>query len=442
MCCWFSPISVTTLEALQCHFTWALDFRHNSFPQLRQHLEDINPQEGNRWLGSVHNLLGFISFQLKANEDALQSFMMAAEAFRGRAADEGPCLVVTYGNLAWLYHHLGEGEESQTYLSRVGVLMRTHPPPSQDELHPEVYAEKAWTLMNIAVHYKQAGPYFLRAIERRPDMVAWNSSYMVWIIKSHGKELGEELVEDLRSAKERDPENSYLAVHYLNQRAKRGEDFEEEARMLADRIMEAPVGKYSGMKALLWIFTQYISANEAMKLADTLLNEYPDQQYSLNCAAQCYRWSLSSESIRAHHESLKKVRDRAIVLHLDLIKRCPDISAHTKLHLADIYALTDLRRAEQLFKDLLGNPNPYMRQKIYHKYANFLYYHKHDGRSSACYHMAVLRIPQQSSYRTKSYNILDKKRKKKLFPHLKLEQFLNGIPPPENGPDAQRDDRA
>lgn len=420
---------------MECHFTWALDFSDTTFPRLRQHLWDINPQEGHPWLASIHNLQGFISFQLKANQDALESFQTAAEAFR-RAADEGPCLLVTYGNLAWLHHHLGNGEQSQAYLSRVRDLMETHPPPSQDELHPEVYAERAWTLMSISVHHQEVGPYFLRAMARRPDVVAWNSSYVVWLFS--GTELGEELPEELRRAKERDPENAYLAVRCLNVRAKRGERLEDDARGLADRIMAAPLTKYSGIKALLWIFSQHICAEEAMVLAENFLHRHPQHYYARKCAAQCYRWSLSSPRLPSHVDSLQ-VRTRAIELHRDLIQRYPKISAVTKLELAGLYATVDLRRAEEQYKELLHHPNPGLRQKIYHKYAYFLFYQKHDGRNSARYHMEAVKIPKQSVCRTKSYIILDLLRRKQLFPRLRLEQFLRTVPPPEDQP--QRDDR-
>lgn len=433
LCLWFFSNSLEKLKALQCHFTWALDISSTKFPELRQRLEDINPQEGHPWLGCVHNLLGFINFHQNSNEDALNSFKMAAEAFRGGAEEEeeGSCLVGTYGNLAWLYHHLGKEEESQMYLSKVKVLMETHVPPSQDELHPEVCAEKAWTLMTFSVPDHRVGEYFQKAIEGRPDMVAWNTSYVLWLIQSFSGELEEELMEKLRNAKERDPKNTNLAVLYLNQRAMRGEDIEEEARRLADKIMESPVGSYSGMKALLWIFTRYISANEAMNLAEQLLEHYPEQHYAKTCAASTYRWSLSSRSFIFQNESLWNVRDRAIALHQDLILRYPGESVTMKLRLAGIYTKFDLDKAEQEYIDLLGNPN--VRQEVCHKYANFLNYQKKDSWSSARQHMEVLKIPKQSLYYKKSYEILDTIRKKNLFRDLRVDQFLSKVPPPKPG---------
>lgn len=418
---------------MQCHFTWALDLSPPPFPQLRQNLEDINPREQSPYLGCFHNLLGFINFQLNAHNDALRSFETAAEAFRGAAADEGPCLLVTYRNLAWLHHHLGNEEESQKYLTRVRNLMETHPPPFQDELHPEVYAEKAWTLMSISINNPLVGEYFRRATEGRPDMVAWNSSYVIWLIKSLGYKLEEEVMETLRSAIERDPENTYLAVQQLNQRVRIGEDVGEEARRLADRIMDSPVGQYTGMETLLWLFTQHISADEGMNVAEQLLERYPDQYYAKKCAAQCYQWSLFSKRFTFPNETLETIRNRAIALYQGLIQKNPQIST-PKVHLADIYAPVDLQRAEQLYREVLHNHNPDLRQLIYHKYARFLFHRRHDGRGSARYHMEVLNIPKQSRYRLNSYKILVQLREQNLFLDLGLERFLSTVPPPEDTP--------
>ncbi|XP_049911329.1 interferon-induced protein with tetratricopeptide repeats 2-like, partial [Epinephelus moara] len=150
------------LEALQCHFIWDLDPSRSKLLRLRDNLEDIGTEEGNSWLGHIYNLRGFIQYDLGFKEDAQSLFSKAAEAFRQmRNADEGPWLVVNYGNLAWLHHHLGEQAESQAYLSKVDALINKYPSPSQDELHPEICAEKAWTLMKFSAEQKQlAADYF------------------------------------------------------------------------------------------------------------------------------------------------------------------------------------------------------------------------------------------------------------------------------------------
>ncbi|TKS75212.1 Interferon-induced protein with tetratricopeptide repeats 3 [Collichthys lucidus] len=285
------------LEALQCHFTWDLDCSRFKRFRLRDKLEDIGTEEGNSWLGHIYNLQGFIQYKLDLTEDAQSLFNKAAEAFsQTRGAAEGPWLVVNYGNLAWLHHHLGDQAESQAYLSKVDALMEEYPSPSQDELHPEIYAEKAWTLMKFSTDKKLlAADYFQRAIRMQPDMVEWNTSRILALVNASNhdnKELGADVLEEMRIAKEQDPENLYLAALYLEQRAKRGESIEDEARELSREVLRNPVSSYSGMKPLLWVYANYVSKDEAIDLAEEALEEHPDSCYLKSCAALCYRWKI------------------------------------------------------------------------------------------------------------------------------------------------------
>eukprot|EP00064_Thunnus_orientalis_P025316 superscaffoldBa00012481_g25670 len=224
------------LKALQCHFTWDIHRSEYKLFLLRDKLEDIGSDEENSWLGHIYNLQGYIRYQLGFTEDARRFFSRATEAFRqmrNTDSDDGPWLVVNYGDLAWLHHHLGEEEESQTYLSKVDALLKEYPSPSQDELHPEIYAEKAWTLMNFGKDKKLlAADYFQRAIRMKPDVVEWHTSCVIALVnasKHHNKPLDEDIFEKMKIAKEHDPENLYLAALYLEACAKKGRKIEDEA---------------------------------------------------------------------------------------------------------------------------------------------------------------------------------------------------------------------
>ncbi|XP_044056025.1 interferon-induced protein with tetratricopeptide repeats 5-like [Siniperca chuatsi] len=185
--CSVSPATLESkLEALQCHFSWDLDPGRSKLLRLRDKLEDIASEEGKSSLGHIYNMQGLIQYKLGFTEDAQSLFSRAAEAFRQmRNTDEGPWLVVNYGNLAWLHHHLGEQAESQAYLSKVDALMNKYPSPSQNELHPEIYAEKAWTLMKFSAEKQLlAADDFERAIRMQPDMVEWRTSHVIGLVNA------------------------------------------------------------------------------------------------------------------------------------------------------------------------------------------------------------------------------------------------------------------
>uniref|UniRef100_A0A3P9N4G6 Uncharacterized protein n=1 Tax=Poecilia reticulata TaxID=8081 RepID=A0A3P9N4G6_POERE len=155
--------------------------------------------------------------------------------------------MVNFGNLAWLHHHLGEDEKSEDYLSKVDGLMRKYPPGL--ERHPEVLAEKAWTLMKFDKEKKQqALELFQRAIRMQPDTVEWQSSYAILSAEPFNdslKQLYADRLETLRSANELDPDNLCIAALYLEARAENGENVQDEARELAGKLKEKPANSYS-----------------------------------------------------------------------------------------------------------------------------------------------------------------------------------------------------
>ncbi|XP_035862829.1 pre-mRNA-splicing factor 38A isoform X1 [Sander lucioperca] len=418
------------LEALQCHFTWDQETSESILLRLKDQLEDIGTEEGNSWLGHIYNLRGFIQYKLGFTEDAQSFFNKAAEAFsKIRNADEGPWLVVNYGNLAWLHHHLGDQAESQAYLSKVDALMNKYPSPSQDQLHPEIYAEKAWTLMTFSTDKTLAVDYFQRAIRMQPDMVEWNTSYVLGLVnafKYSNTGLEADLLKKMRMAKEQDPENLYLAVRYLWKCAKKGERIEEEARELARKVLRNPVSSYSGIIPLLGVYVNHVSIDEAIDLAEEALEKHPDERYLKKCLAYCYQWKIFRESPD------QSMIDRAISLHEEVISLYPDSSFVKKINLAKIYAkFNDSQdKAEQIYQELLERDlEPADKQMLYSIYAKHVFFNQQDREGSLRYHMKVAEIPLESIYRETSITTL-KKHKNRSPMCREIEKFLANLQEP------------
>lgn len=195
----------------------------------------------------------------------------ATEALKEDRHFQDSWLLVNYSNLAWLHHHQGELAQSQSYLDKVSALMNQHPSPSQDLLQPEVNAEKAWTLMKFGEERRQeAEKCFQSATSRRPDMVQWNTSYMLVMVKAFkNSNLEDELFKKLREATQLDPENQYLAIQYLNVRSKRKEDVKDELQEMAKKVLENPISSYSSWKLRLMTSRCCGLYDQAISLADT-----------------------------------------------------------------------------------------------------------------------------------------------------------------------------
>ncbi|XP_061578761.1 interferon-induced protein with tetratricopeptide repeats 1-like [Cololabis saira] len=404
------------LNRLECHFTWGLDSRRSKLIHLRDMLEDIGTEEGNLWLGHINNLQGFIWCQLGDEQKAQRFLSKATQTFRQlKNTDEGPWLVVNFGNLAWLHHLRGDDEQSQDYLSKVDTLLREHPSPSQDELHPEICAEKAWTLMKFDKDKKQqAADYFQRAVEMQPDMVHWRTSRVIGRVSAHkhsDTDLDQDIWEEMREARDLDPDDTYLAALELLIRAKKGDQVKDEARRLEEKILLKPVGSYSGIKVLLWVYKQLDDIEQAINLQERVLKSHPDIRYLKLCAAHCYRWRIISFR-DSRPNPLRSMEERAISLHEQAIALYPDgRSFREKLHLADICGKTgrDPLRAYRIYQELLRlDLGPADKQQLCHRYARHLHFIWRESDKSVTYHMKTAEIPVESSIRQKSIGQLKK----------------------------------
>uniref|UniRef100_A0A3Q2CMJ4 Uncharacterized protein n=1 Tax=Cyprinodon variegatus TaxID=28743 RepID=A0A3Q2CMJ4_CYPVA len=395
------------LNALQCHFTWNLEPSKSKLNYLRDALEDIATDEGNVWLGHIYNLQGFIQYKLGSSEEALKFFRRATETFqRLKNSDEGPWLMVNFGNLAWLHHHMGEDEKSHDYLSKVEALMREYPAPPEEELHQEVCAEKAWTLMKFDKEKKlQAEELFQRAVRMQPDNLEWQTKWVILLadcFKVNMKRMTPDVFEKVKSASERDPENLYVAALYLRARAAKGEQIQDEAKRLAERILESSTKSYNGFSHLRRLYIEYMSKDEAIKLADETLRRYPDCRCAKEFAAICYKNKVLSQDFPPSSQS--GIVTRAISLWEERIVLYAESNLKDQITLADLYAKVDKEKAEQIYSEMLNRKHldSAEKQMLYNCYARYSFFNRNDSFRAIEYHMKAVEIQKESRYRQKS----------------------------------------
>uniref|UniRef100_A0A3Q2CQ83 Uncharacterized protein n=1 Tax=Cyprinodon variegatus TaxID=28743 RepID=A0A3Q2CQ83_CYPVA len=413
---------------LECHFTWNLDPGSHTFSRIGRVVEDFGTDEGNIWLGHIYNLQGFIQCKLGSSEEALKSFSRATETFqRLKGSDEGPWLIVNYGNLAWLHHHMGEDEKSQDYLSKVEALMSEYPAPPEEELHPEVCAEKAWTLMRF--DKEKAAEFFQRAIKMQPNNIEWQSSSVMLsadTFKGNMSEITPDVLESLRSATERDPENLYVAALYLEARAAKGERIQKEAQALAERVLMRSPSFYSGMRPLLRLYRHYISKDEAVELAEKALKRHPDSRVLKRSAAICYMKKILSADCK--HNTPRETITRAISLWEERIVLFEESKLRVQTTLADLYAKVDMEKADQIYEEMLNREDLPLAEKqmLYNYYAKYLFFNRKDSPRSAEYLMMAVKIPEESIYRRLSITHLKKILKRSINPELqeRIEELL------------------
>lgn len=419
------------LEALQCHFTWELDDSISKLLQLREKLEDIGTEEGYSWLGHIYNLQGYIHHRLGFTAEARSFFNRSAEAFRqirNSVSDAGPWLVVNYGNRAWLHHLHGEQADSQAYLAKVDALTEEYPSPSQEDLHPDIYAEKAWTLMKFGPDQKRlAVEFFQRAIRMQPDNVEWHSSHVLVLVSafSHGNPaMMDSIFEKMKIASKHNPKNLYLAALYVEACARNRKQIQDEVRELARRLLKKPVSSYSGLKPILRLYRMYVSYDEAIDLAEEVLDRHPEERYAKKCAAVCYsKKILLDKHLRPEHSLIS----RAVALCREVLSLYPHSSLKTKIALANVYGHLNRRdEAEEIYDGLLESElDPEQAQMLYCYYAKFAKMVQRKSSESTEYYMRAAVIPVNSVYRVNSLRILERIQERNQNPECReIEKFL------------------
>ncbi|XP_030228514.1 interferon-induced protein with tetratricopeptide repeats 5 [Gadus morhua] len=442
------PTLRARLETFECHFTWNLNSQRKRLFLLLDILEDIGAEDGNLWLGHIYNLQAHVHFLLASEEqtpgstmsDALRCFGQAGEAFRqvrNPVVDDGPWLLVNYGNLAWLHYHREEWSESLAYLGKAEALLREYPSPIQGQPHQVVLAEKAWTLMNFGQDGRRSAvELFRKAIEMEPACpVEWTTSHALALAMSSppddlSPEQEADILETLRRAVEGDPDNLYIAVVYLGRRAmtdSRG--ITEGARELTEEVLKRSQTSYSGIRPLLRVYREHVSLDEAIEVAKKALERHPTKRHLKNGLAYLYKSKIFSEWDSPLIEDLRRI---AIVLYEEVCSLYPHF-LKGRITLAILYTQSrnpDIMKCDKIFRDLLKiDLEPAQRQMLYNKYAKFLHFSLQDRRRSIDYHMKAAEILHSSRFRRESIHILTQIKNSRMNRMCEeIEDFLAQLP--------------
>ncbi|XP_045067416.1 interferon-induced protein with tetratricopeptide repeats 1-like [Coregonus clupeaformis] len=372
---------------------------------------DISNSEGVQcsWEGYLYNFLAYLHHALGSSEDALQCLKKAEEAIRQSSPDDVELsLVVHYGNLAWVHYHQGELTESQTYVEKVGKLLRDKP-----LLCPGVvWGERAWTLNKFDVSKRKAAVYcFQMALKGDPENKVLRCGYAMAFNKSVDRKditpkMRSEMLKQLRIAKELDPEDLYITAMYLQRLAENGQV--EEARKLAKKVTEKPLENFGGYRMLLDFFRDYISHDSSIDLARRTLERHPDSRQLKRHLGKCYKWKIFSPE-----EKINPMRhiliENAVNLYEEVVTLYPK-SLAVKLELSAMYKESGrVDRADKIFEDLLldrEGMEPQDLQKIYYWYAKHLFYEKKDASRSIDFHKKAAEIMLPTDQRESSIRVL------------------------------------
>lgn len=156
------------LPQLKCPFTWNL-FREGSISthmedRVRNQIDFLNSEHK----ATMYNLLAYIKHLDGENEAALECLGRAEDLLKSKQDDQAEmrCLV-TWGNYAWVYYHMGRLSEAQAYVDKVRDVCKKFANPYSMEC-PELDCEEGWTRLKCGKN-ERAKMCFEKALEEKPS---------------------------------------------------------------------------------------------------------------------------------------------------------------------------------------------------------------------------------------------------------------------------------
>ncbi|XP_043569075.1 interferon-induced protein with tetratricopeptide repeats 5-like [Chiloscyllium plagiosum] len=240
------------LLQLQCHFTWTLQVEDVEWDDLQERLNYTIEADIVQYKVMPYNLLTFVNCVRGKHEEAFNHLWEAQEILRkDHKSNVEKWSIVTYGNAAWVYYHVGEVVEAQAYLNKLERICQQFPDASRfTAMTPEVYGEKGWSLLRFGwKYYEEANECIEKALEADPDNIEWNTAHATSLFRLKGN-IGVpqcpehcKVVKQLQRALELNPKDSFLKVT-LALRLQYFKQEEESHRLLEDVLLNSPDDPY------------------------------------------------------------------------------------------------------------------------------------------------------------------------------------------------------
>ncbi|XP_076141324.1 interferon-induced protein with tetratricopeptide repeats 8 [Alosa pseudoharengus] len=370
------------LRKLECYHTWDLKREDTdlNFLEVKFSENILIKQEyiGNFQQNGLH-FLAYIKFLQGYNAKSLEYLELALQKNTGVAKK----CAVTYANLAWVYHHMGDAAAAKSYIQKVRETYNTIPGNSPAALHREVLSEKTWALMHFSKkphYYTQSKELFQEALLKEPDDQEWNTGYAFALFHLEGLETTKEkrlpvevspAVQQLKKALIHDPGNPMLHVYlglkcYKNGRnVEAWEHINKSIGMAPDNLtVVLQVAKF--MKKVQ-------SYDMALHILLRMLKRAPNSSRLHHEIGNNYRW----QAIRMGQPHDPKNIGRCI-FHFEEGARLNPSYTYPQVELAKRYAeVNNAEEAERKFQKLFALPDlqPKDLQACHRMYGDFHLHH-------------------------------------------------------------------
>ncbi|XP_041066260.1 interferon-induced protein with tetratricopeptide repeats 5-like isoform X1 [Carcharodon carcharias] len=401
------------LSQLQCHFTWAPQKENIDLDDMKQRLEDLI-QTTVKYQARSYNQLAFVNCLQGNYEEAVQNLQEAERVLRENHEDEfEKRSIITYGNYAWVYYHMGQLTEAQSYLDKLEKICKIfHNASHYTAMIPEVYGEKGWALLiSTRKYYDEAKECFEKALEEDPDDTEWNAGYAIVLFRlevfsgAPKNADSSQSMKQLRRVLELDPNDS-VAMVLLALKLQEFKQKEEAFTLVEQALQKSPDLPYVIRYAAKFLRREG-SVERSLELLKKALEITPNSAFLYHQVGLCYKIKLMSliKNPRSRNSHNPAFQQKA-----ELINQCkyhfekafelrPLTFVIARLDFATICSLNEeYHEAEEIYSKLLEieGIHPDNKQAIHSQFGLFELHHKRSESNAITHFWEGLKIKNGS----------------------------------------------
>ncbi|XP_060746678.1 interferon-induced protein with tetratricopeptide repeats 5-like [Tachysurus vachellii] len=341
----------TSLLQMECHFTWDLNKNDLDLTDLLNRLqEDLNLDlESKARVARTHSCMGFVKFLLSSNTEALSYFERSVELTKSHGNECDKLLVVVYGDLAWLYYHMGNLAECESYLNKLSEIKAKYPSVP----YAEVLGEKGWTFLKFSrKYYERAKECFKKALELEPDEGEWNAGLAITLYRIEKiiqDTSASNAIDQLRRAIVTNPDDDVLKV-LLGLKLASHKKY-SEAESLVEQALERSPEHPHVMRYVGTFFRSQGSVDRSIALLKRALEKVSTSAFIHHQLGLCYK-KRNRKSINHHTGSESRYAQEQCIYHLKLATKLKPNFIIAMCELALQYGENkDMSRAEEMFQN-------------------------------------------------------------------------------------------
>ncbi|XP_012620593.1 interferon-induced protein with tetratricopeptide repeats 2 [Microcebus murinus] len=419
----------SSLQQLKCHFTWNLLEGENSLDDFEDKVLYRTEFQNSDFKATTHNLLAYIKHCRGQNEAALECLRQAEESIRQEHADQAEMRsLVTWGNYAWVYYHMGRLSEAQIYVDKVKHVCEKFSSPYRIE-SPELHCEEGWARLKCGgKQNERAKVCFKKALEKNPKNPEFTSGLAISSYRLDNWPPSQDPVDPLRQAIRLDPDNQYIKVLLALKLHKMNKEGEGE-KLVEEALAKAP-GATDVLRSAAQLYRRKNDPDKAIELLRKALEYMPNNAYLHYQIGGCYRAKVHDimkvgDDIIKREELLELIRQA--VAHFKIADETNENLFRVCSVLAILHSLVHQNEeAEYYFqKEFSKEHSPIEKQVLHLRYGNFQLYQMKCEDMAIHHFLEGVKINQKSKVTEKMKNKLQKIAKMRLSKNREDSEALH-----------------